>query len=47
MFKKHKKKKTIPGGKQSSSNQDFQYLNEYAEKSVIAAFASRKPSELQ
>ena len=38
-----KKKKTTSNKKSSLSNQEIQYLGERAEKTVIAAFANRKP----
>lgn len=37
-----KKKKTTSNKKPSLSNQEIQYLEEHAEKTVIAAFANRK-----
>lgn len=39
----YKKKKTTSNKKSSLSNQEIQYLEECAEKTVIAAFANRKP----
>lgn len=47
MSKNNKKKKTTSGRKQSISNQEKEYLKKFAENSVIAVFANRKPLKPQ
>lgn len=42
---KKKKKKTASDRKQSVSRNELSYLREYANNSVVAVFANRKPLE--